>query len=670
MTYIQQLAVTGGIVGYMKSKADAGKPMIAGNVRPASPSREQTKEEQASAGPVPSPCFDPDDPAQQAELLQREADQPPNVATFTQSGEAVGEKPHTAEVTDNTNCEDTMPLGTAGATSDGDSSETISVPGWDDGEIQQSLDNVELAVVEDADFAEPAKADAANPVVAGKVRFASPSREQDGEEQALAGPALSPRLDPDNSAQQADLERLRRYRTESCEEYEAQRRAKQEAEAERKRLEIQALCKSNQEVEATEIHSEMAQIADVAGEAEAESVASSRLESEETQSPCSRPPPILEDPDQQPAIVLNGPALVDRRSTRSSIHSSSMLGRSFPGTSSIRSSQGSRRSSLLFSKRSGPALALGTVLKRVSTLRQSRLARRSRLHQRKLRSQTEGHSPLDAEERKRVYSSKLKDGVAVCTYNEFRTLFADDLTMEDIDRLWQQKTQVLRVEPNLRVSKRASRVTPPTHQGQIPALSLRRPQKLEVNTSFSCGSESGDDSDSEKDTDEDGGSAASSRAVATLKKNKGVPETYVKLMEQSEQLGWDNVKWNNGYSLLHWAAKNNLAELCGRMMAQGADPFQKDSHGKDSYDYALEFNSRAALAQLHAGAPRLVPKVMSTPISRSQRRSSQEVKFQTQDSNDRSALSESSDELEIDLTEEKDIPLDDTWRLRASTAPQ
>merc|ERR1712032_1249892 len=98
--------------------------------------------------------------------------------------------------------------------------------------------------------------------------------------------------------------------------------------------------------------------------------------------------------------------------------------------------------------------------------------------------------------------------------------------------------------------------------------------------------------------------------------------------------------------------------------------FQKDNHGKDSYDYALEFNSRAALAQLHAGAPRLVPKVMSTPISRSQRRSSQEVKFQTQDSNDRSALSESSDELEIDLTEEKDIPLDDTWRLRASTAPQ
>lgn len=82
----------------------------------------------------------------------------------------------------------------------------------------------------------------------------------------------------------------------------------------------------------------------------------------------------------------------------------------------------------------------------------------------------------------------------------------------------------------------------------------------------------------------------------------GIPEPYIKVMEQIDQRGWSRMNWAKGFTLLHWAAKNNRPELCGRFLNQGADPREKDDAGKDALDYAKASNSIAALEVLESGS--------------------------------------------------------------------
>merc|ERR1712048_1428461 len=90
-----------------------------------------------------------------------------------------------------------------------------------------------------------------------------------------------------------------------------------------------------------------------------------------------------------------------------------------------------------------------------------------------------------------------------------------------------------------------------------------------------------------------------------------------------EQDGWSSIEWDNDYTLLHWAAKNNKADLCARFMLSGADPLHCDAAGKDAFEYAREFESREALLQLDAGPPVQLQgsRVVMTPVSHKNRRS-------------------------------------------------
>jgi len=80
--------------------------------------------------------------------------------------------------------------------------------------------------------------------------------------------------------------------------------------------------------------------------------------------------------------------------------------------------------------------------------------------------------------------------------------------------------------------------------------------------------------------------------------SKPIPEVYVRMIKQIDSIGWDHMNWDNDYTLLHWASKNNRADLCQNFIAKGADPKHKDQHGKDAFGYAKAHGSDDALAQL------------------------------------------------------------------------
>merc|ERR1712100_542281 len=101
-----------------------------------------------------------------------------------------------------------------------------------------------------------------------------------------------------------------------------------------------------------------------------------------------------------------------------------------------------------------------------------------------------------------------------------------------------------------------------------------------------------------------------------------IPAAYAEIMEQIDEEGWDAMEWTRGYTLLHWAAKNNMADLCARFMAQGAHPLQQDDAGKNAFAYAKEYDADDAMEQLRHGPPDLddVPRVRN-PISSARRNS-------------------------------------------------
>merc|ERR1712232_837431 len=77
-----------------------------------------------------------------------------------------------------------------------------------------------------------------------------------------------------------------------------------------------------------------------------------------------------------------------------------------------------------------------------------------------------------------------------------------------------------------------------------------------------------------------------------------IPAKYMPVVKKIAEDGWEKVKWANGFTLLHWAAKKGSADLCARFIAQRADPGHRDDTGRNALDYAKENDHLAVLAEL------------------------------------------------------------------------
>eukprot|EP00929_Paragymnodinium_shiwhaense_P000308 TRINITY_DN100548_c0_g1_i1.p1 TRINITY_DN100548_c0_g1~~TRINITY_DN100548_c0_g1_i1.p1 ORF type:complete len:1674 (+),score=540.89 TRINITY_DN100548_c0_g1_i1:94-5115(+) len=77
-----------------------------------------------------------------------------------------------------------------------------------------------------------------------------------------------------------------------------------------------------------------------------------------------------------------------------------------------------------------------------------------------------------------------------------------------------------------------------------------------------------------------------------------IPSSYLKIMAQIDRIGWHKMQWTRGFTLLHWAAKHDYPELCGRFLTQGADPYHRDDSGKSAFDFARERGSLRAEREL------------------------------------------------------------------------
>jgi ankyrin repeat protein len=92
-------------------------------------------------------------------------------------------------------------------------------------------------------------------------------------------------------------------------------------------------------------------------------------------------------------------------------------------------------------------------------------------------------------------------------------------------------------------------------------------------------------------------SVAATDEAAKIDKDS-VPEAYLKIMENIDNNGWETIQWARGFTLLHWAAKNNRADLCARFLRQGADPNSADDKGRTPADYATQRNNIEVLEVL------------------------------------------------------------------------
>merc|ERR1712124_219307 len=65
-----------------------------------------------------------------------------------------------------------------------------------------------------------------------------------------------------------------------------------------------------------------------------------------------------------------------------------------------------------------------------------------------------------------------------------------------------------------------------------------------------------------------------------------------------DQVPWELMSWSHGFTLLHWAARNDLPDLCTHFLLLRADPEQRDDNGRSPLDFAIEHQSKAALLPL------------------------------------------------------------------------
>ncbi|CAE7282819.1 Ankrd55 [Symbiodinium pilosum] len=98
-------------------------------------------------------------------------------------------------------------------------------------------------------------------------------------------------------------------------------------------------------------------------------------------------------------------------------------------------------------------------------------------------------------------------------------------------------------------------------------------------------------------------SDAGLRRKSMRRRSSLMPEAYLPVLEQIDELGWENMQWTRGFTLLHWAAQNDQPMLVQQLFAKGADPLQTDDDGRTALDYARESGSRAVVEALKLYRP-------------------------------------------------------------------
>lgn len=80
--------------------------------------------------------------------------------------------------------------------------------------------------------------------------------------------------------------------------------------------------------------------------------------------------------------------------------------------------------------------------------------------------------------------------------------------------------------------------------------------------------------------------------------HNSLPAEFLEVMANIDQVGWSNMQWQGGHTMLHWASKKGNVQLVKRFLAQRADPDKADDRGKSSLDYAREANASNVLLVL------------------------------------------------------------------------
>ncbi|CAD7967847.1 unnamed protein product [Amoebophrya sp. A25] len=78
----------------------------------------------------------------------------------------------------------------------------------------------------------------------------------------------------------------------------------------------------------------------------------------------------------------------------------------------------------------------------------------------------------------------------------------------------------------------------------------------------------------------------------------GIAAPYLDAIAQVAKRGWNRMKWANGFTLLHWAARSGHVELCRYFLHKGADPNIRDDFTRSPVDYARRKNHMDALRLL------------------------------------------------------------------------
>merc|ERR1719168_580624 len=65
-----------------------------------------------------------------------------------------------------------------------------------------------------------------------------------------------------------------------------------------------------------------------------------------------------------------------------------------------------------------------------------------------------------------------------------------------------------------------------------------------------------------------------------------LPSPYDQYLHQIEAAGWDSVKWNRNYNMLHWAASKGQLSLCRYLVQLGGDRGVRDDRGQSPADAA------------------------------------------------------------------------------------
>jgi len=77
-----------------------------------------------------------------------------------------------------------------------------------------------------------------------------------------------------------------------------------------------------------------------------------------------------------------------------------------------------------------------------------------------------------------------------------------------------------------------------------------------------------------------------------------VPEVYRAALNLIDKFGWKSIGKPNTWSPLHWAAKENRADICIWLLSKGADARQLDENNRTALFYAQQQNSVDAIKVL------------------------------------------------------------------------